>query len=148
MSYKSGKTGGLLKILILFFVLSLSSAIYAQKTEPGFLNFINHPWVDSVFNSLTPEERAAQLIWVAAFSNRDISHEVYLGNLIKDTGIGGLIFFQDQPVKQTEMINYFQSISKVPLLIAEDGEWGIGMRLEDVVKFPFNLPLVQSAMIR
>jgi beta-glucosidase-like glycosyl hydrolase/CubicO group peptidase (beta-lactamase class C family) len=102
---------------------------------------MNHPWVDSVFNSLSAEERIAQLIWVAAFSNRDIGHEVYLSNLIRKSGIGGVIFFQDQVDKQTEMINYFQLISKVPLMVVTDGEWGIGMRLEGIEKFPFQMTL-------
>jgi beta-glucosidase-like glycosyl hydrolase/CubicO group peptidase (beta-lactamase class C family) len=128
-------------ILFTIFFATPGPALKGQDGEPPFLRYLNHPWVDSVFNSLSPEERAAQLIWVAAFSNRDIGHEVYLSNLITQTGIGGLIFFQDQPEKQTEMINYFQRISKVPMLIAADGEWGIGMRLEGVVKFPFQLTL-------
>ncbi len=115
--------------------------ISAQITIPPFLKYLNHPWVDSVMNSLSVEDRVAQLIWVAAFSNRDISHEVYLSDLIKKNAIGGVIFFQNNAPKQTEMINYFQNISKVPLMIVTDGEYGIGMRLADVVKFPFQMTL-------
>ena len=39
------------------------------------------------------------------------------------------------------MINYFRQISKVPLMVVTDGEWGIGMRLEGVVKFPYQMTL-------
>src|SRR5450759_3509445 len=113
----------------------------SQSIDPPFLKYLNHPWVDSVMKSLTIEKRVAQLIWVAAFSNRDISHEVYLSELIKKTGIGGVIFFQNNAPKQAEMINYFQNISKVPLMIVTDGEYGIGMRLENIVKFPFQMTL-------
>jgi beta-N-acetylhexosaminidase len=113
----------------------------AQNTDPPFLKYLNHPWVDSVMNSLTEEQRVAQLIWVAGFSNRDISYDVGLSNLIKNTGIGGVIFFQDNAPKQSEMINYFSNISKVPLMIVTDGEYGIGMRLEGVIKFPFQMTL-------
>jgi beta-N-acetylhexosaminidase len=127
--------------LLLYLLVTLTQKLNAQISDPPFLKYMNHPWVDSVFYSLTPKERIAQLIWVAAFSNRDIAHEVYLSNLIKQTGIGGVIFFQDQPKKQTEMINYFQEISKVPLMIVTDGEWGIGMRLEGVEKFPYQMTL-------
>jgi beta-N-acetylhexosaminidase len=115
--------------------------ISAQTIQPPFLKYLNHPWVDSVMNTLSVEERVAQLIWVAAFSNRDISHEVYLSDLIRNNGIGGVIFFQNNAPKQAEMINYFQSISKVPLMVITDGEYGIGMRLTDVVKFPFQMTL-------
>lgn len=126
---------------VILFALLISLSVSAQKTDPPFLKYMNEPWVDSVFNSLSIEEKVAQLIWVAAFSNRDISHEVYLSNLIQKTGIGGVIFFQDQPEKQSEMINYFQQISKVPLMVITDGEWGIGMRLKEVVDFPYQLTL-------
>lgn len=102
---------------------------------------MNNPWVDSVFKSLTPEQRVAQLIWIAGFSNRDLEYEVNLSEMVKKTGIGGIIFFQDNPEKQTEMINYLRKISSVPLMIGMDGEWGAGMRLQGVVKFPYQMTL-------
>ena len=128
-------------LLILLFLIMTVCNISAQTSDPPFLKYMNHPWVDSVMKSLTTEERVAQLIWVAGFSNRDISHEVYLSELIKKSGIGGIIFFQNNAPKQAEMINYFQKISRVPLMIVSDGEYGIGMRLEKIVKFPFQLTL-------
>jgi beta-N-acetylhexosaminidase len=128
-------------LLVFIFLLSIRNYIVAQNSDPPFLKYLNHPWVDSVLQSLSTEERIAQLIWIAAFSNRDIGYEVNLSNLIKKTGVGGVIFFQDQPVKQTEMINYFHQISKVPLMIVTDGEWGLGMRLEGIIKFPFQMTL-------
>src|SRR4030042_364025 len=128
--------------LLTFFLLSLSaSGVFAQKTDPPFLQYLNHPWVDSVFNALSPEERIAQLIWIDAYSNREIGHEVYISNVIKKTGAGGVIFFEGYTGRQTEMLNYFQSISRVPLIIAEDGEWGLGMRLAEVDKFPWQMTL-------
>jgi beta-N-acetylhexosaminidase len=130
-----------IKYFLIIILTACASNVTAQNSDPPFLKYLYHPWVDSVMNSLTQEERVAQLIWVAAFSNRDISHEVYLSDLIRETGIGGIIFFQDNAPKQSEMINYFQKISKVPLMVVTDGEWGIGMRLEGVVKFPYQLTL-------
>jgi beta-N-acetylhexosaminidase len=127
--------------LILFFVLGLNNRALSQTTDPPFLKYMNHPWVDSVMKSLSTEERIAQLIWVAGFSNRDISYDVGLSNLIRTTGVGGVVFFQDQAVKQSEMINYFREISRVPLMVATDGEWGLGMRLQGVMKFPFQMTL-------
>ena len=126
---------------VLYLFLILVSESPAQRTEPPFLKYLNHPWVDSVLNSMTTEEQCAQLIWVAAYSNRDISHEVYLSDLMRKTGIGGLVFFQDDAARQAEMTNYFRRVSKVPQLIALDGEWGIGMRLRDVVQFPYQMTL-------
>lgn len=128
--------------LLLIVILAVSvSKISAQIGDPPFLKYLNHPWVDSVLNSLSEEEKVAQLIWVAAFSNRDIGHEVYLVDLIRKKGIGGIIFFQDNAAKQSEMINYFQTISKVPLMVVTDGEWGLGMRLQNVSNYPYQMTL-------
>ncbi|MBG0859477.1 MAG: serine hydrolase [Bacteroidales bacterium] len=121
--------------------ISLFAVASAQKTDPPFLKYINHPWVDSVFTSLSTEEKVAQLIWVAAFANNDLEHEVWLSNQVTSTGIGGIIFFSGKADRQAEMINYLQKISKVPLMVVTDGEWGLGMRLEKVVKFPYQLTM-------
>jgi len=98
-------------------------------------------WVDSVFQSLTPEERIGQLFMAAAYSNRGPEHTDALLKLIRQQHIGGLIFFQGTPERQAEMTNYFQSQSKVPLLIALDGEWGPGMRLDGTLRFPYQMTL-------
>jgi beta-glucosidase-like glycosyl hydrolase/CubicO group peptidase (beta-lactamase class C family) len=133
------------KILPAFLSLLLLTAycrnLNAQESEPPFLKYINHPWVDSVYRTLSLEEKVAQLIWIAAYSNRDLEYEAGLSNLVKKTGIGGLIFFQDDAAKQAEMINYIQKISKVPVMVGIDGEWGLGMRLKDVAKFPYQMTL-------
>jgi beta-glucosidase-like glycosyl hydrolase/CubicO group peptidase (beta-lactamase class C family) len=97
--------------------------------------------VDSVFKTLTADERIAQLIMVAAYSNRDQAHIAELSKLIQEQKIGGLVFFQGGPVRQAIMTNQFQAQSKVPLLIAIDGEWGLGMRLDSTIRFPYQMTL-------
>ncbi|MEZ5000023.1 MAG: hypothetical protein R2727_04960 [Bacteroidales bacterium] len=49
--------------------------------------------------------------------------------------MGGLIFFQGDAATEAGLINQYQSVSKVPLAIAMDGEWGPGMRLENIIDF-------------
>jgi beta-glucosidase-like glycosyl hydrolase len=128
-------------IIISLIAIVFWGSLSAQRTDPPFLKYMNHPWVDSVFNKLTPDQRIAQSIWVAAWSNKEIGDEVDLAETIKKYGIGGLIFFQGTPEKQIELTNYYQKISSVPLLIAMDAEWGIGMRLSGVEKFPYQMTL-------
>jgi len=96
-------------------------------------------WADSIFNSLTPEERIAQLIMIRAHSNLGQEHIDKVVSDIRDNKVGGVIFFQGGPVRQASLTNYYQSISKVPLLVAIDGEWGLGMRLDSVISLPRNL---------
>ena len=90
---------------------------------------------------LTPDQRAAQLFMVAAYSNRTRVDEDSISALIQQYGIGGLIFFQGGPGRQARLLNRYQSQAKVPLLVALDGEWGVGMRLDSVVKFPYQMSL-------
>ncbi|QIX60264.1 serine hydrolase [Hymenobacter sp. BT18] len=98
-------------------------------------------WVDSVMLTLTPDQRVAQLFMVAAYSNRQRIDEDSVSALIQQYGIGGLIFFQGGPVRQSRLLNRYQSQSRVPLLVAMDAEWGVGMRLDSVVRFPFQMSL-------
>jgi beta-N-acetylhexosaminidase len=127
--------------LILSILLLVPVVSSAQISEPPFIKYMNHPWVDSVLNTLSPDQRIAQCIWIAGYSNRDISHEVEISDLIREYGVGGIVFFQGTPEKQAELTNYYQKISKVPLLISMDAEWGLGMRLQNVEKFPYQMTL-------
>lgn len=130
------------KLSALIILLSVSLAALAQ---PGRINWDEpNPWVDSVYASLTPDERIAQLIMVAAWSNKDSSHIRDIECHIRELKIGGLIFFKGTPVKQALLTNYYQSVSKVPLLIGIDGEWGLSMRLDSVLTFPRQMVLGSS----
>jgi beta-N-acetylhexosaminidase len=113
----------------------------AAGTAPAFLRYLHSPWVDSLMRTLTPRQRVAQLFMVAAYSNKPVIYQDSISTLIKEYGIGGLIFFQGGPVRQTRLINRFQGQSHVPLLVAMDGEWGAGMRLDSVLRFPYQMSL-------
>ena len=124
--------------LIVFCGIQLNS--YAQQ-QPEFLEYTNSKWVDSIMQDLTPNERIAQLIMVAAYSNRDLKHKEAILKLIKEQKIGGLIFFQGTAKKQVQLMNDYQLVSKVPLLGAIDAEWGLGMRLDNTISFPYQMAL-------
>jgi beta-glucosidase-like glycosyl hydrolase/CubicO group peptidase (beta-lactamase class C family) len=111
-----------------------------KDSDPSFLTD-STSWADSVFNILTPDERIAQLFMVAAYSNKDKSHVDRIKKLIEENKIGGLIFMQGGPIRQANLINEYQSISKVPLMVSIDGEWGLAMRLDSTVKYPWQMTL-------
>lgn len=98
-------------------------------------------WVDSLYNTMTLEEKFGQLFMVAAYSNKDSAHSNAIEKLILDYKIGGLIFFQGGPVRQAKLTNRFQSKSKIPLFIGSDAEWGLGMRLDSTYRYPWNMTL-------
>ena len=128
-------------ILIILTRLISVPVLKSQTADPPFIKYLNHPWVDSVMKTLTVEQQIAQCIWVAGYSNRDVSHEVEMSDIIRKYGIGGIVFFQGTAAKQADLTNYYQKISRVPLLISLDAEWGVGMRLQNVEKFPYQMTL-------
>lgn len=98
-------------------------------------------WVDSIYNRMSLQEKVGQLFMVATYSDRDSTHVNSIKNLIEKHNIGGLIFFQGGPVRQAQQTNLYQSLSKVPLLIGIDGEWGLNMRLDSTSRYPYNMTL-------
>jgi len=126
---------------LLFFLSFITINAYAQKEEYiQSLNQQNH-WVDSVFKKLNRRQRIAQLFFVRAHTDKGVRYEDSVANVIKEQQIGGLVFFQGGPVRQANLINKYQKISSVPLLIAMDGEWGIGMRLDSTISYPYQMTL-------
>ena len=92
-------------------------------------------WVDSLMSTLSLRERIGQLFMVAAYSNKDEQHVAQLQRLVEQ-GIGGVIFFQGGPVRQARITNRLQAKARVPLMVAMDAEWGLGMRLDSTVSYP------------
>ena len=101
----------------------------------------SNSWVDSVFRSLSLEEKIGQLFMVAAYSNRGEAHKKNITKLINQYHLGGLIFFQGSPAKQARLTNHYQQESQTPLLIAMDAEWGLPMRLDSTMAFPKQMTL-------
>lgn len=123
-----------------FLLLSLSSFAQKSGSGPVFLQKPT-PWADSVMTKLSLDEKIGQLFMVAAYSNKDAAHERELRQLIEKHKIGGLIFFQGGPVREAQMYNRLQGSSQLPLWIGIDGEWGISMRLDSTIKFPYQMAL-------
>jgi len=124
------------KILSFLFLFASYSSFAQYKSD-----LKKDQWVDSVFNSLSNEEKIAQLMVVRAHSNLGPDHVASVVNDIKKYNVGALCFFQGGPIRQANLTNYYQSIAKTPLMVTIDGEWGLGMRLDSVAKFPYQLTL-------
>ena len=99
-------------------------------------------WVDSVFNAMTEDQRIGQLFMIRAHSDKGPEHVAQVESLIQNFQVGSLCFFQGTPEKQVELINRYQKLSPLPLMVAIDGEWGLGMRMkESTMSFPRQLML-------
>lgn len=128
-------------VLFLLIVLAIWGKASAQFTidDP-----IEKSWVDSVFQSLTPEQRIAQLVWINTAANKDVARQLKVANLIKKYNLGGVIFFTGNAERQVELTNVYQASAQTPLLVAMDAEWGVGMRLPGVMSFPYNMMMGAS----
>lgn len=113
----------------IFLLLCCLCRIYGQPAS-------NAHWVDSTLNSMTLDEKIGQLLVIAAYSNQNERYEEELENQIRQYHIGGLIFFQGDPVRQVNLTNRYQKIAKYPLIIGMDAEHGVGWRLANAMEFP------------
>ncbi len=127
------------RYLILLMIVFLFNNTVAQDSQ--FVIDKQKTWVDSVMNKLSLEEKIGQLFMVAAYSNKDQKHIDEINYIIKKHKVGGLIFFQGGPGRQANLTNQYQALSKIPLLIAIDGEWGLGMRLDSTISYPRQMML-------
>ncbi|HEX2848634.1 MAG TPA: glycoside hydrolase family 3 N-terminal domain-containing protein [Chitinophagaceae bacterium] len=128
-------------MMICRFLLALliSTPFFAAAQHKSALS--EHEWVDSVFKSLNEEQRIAQLIVVRAHSNLGQDHIDKVTNDIRKYNVGALCFFQGGPVRQANLTNFYQGIAQTPIMVTIDGEYGLGMRLDSVTKFPYQLTL-------
>ncbi|MDA7549585.1 serine hydrolase [Flavobacteriaceae bacterium] len=126
--------------LILFFFSFLSAQeLYPLLSEKDQTN--QKKWVDSIYNSMSIQEKVGQLFMVDVFSKDSKDKTDLINSLIKDYYIGGIIFSKGGPVRQAKLSNQYQKISKTPLLMAMDAEWGLAMRLDSTYAYPWNMTL-------
>jgi beta-N-acetylhexosaminidase len=128
--------------MVRFFWLALAlffgSVAIAQNSS-------KQQWVDSVFNSLSDDERIAQLMVLRVSEKGGAKGPIYyddkVRDLIKRFNVGGVCLFQGPPSKQAAMVNSFQSMAKTPVMVCIDGEYGVGMRFDSVIKVPYQITM-------
>lgn len=125
----------------LIIVICTATSIKAQ--QPSYIDLLKQQpkWVDSVFHRLTKKQRIAQMFFVAAYTNKTEAFTDSIAKVIKKEKVGGLVFFQGGPGRQAILTNQYQKKARVPLLIASDGEWGLGMRLDSTMSYPYQMAL-------
>ncbi|MCC6289539.1 MAG: serine hydrolase [Chitinophagaceae bacterium] len=132
--------------LTLFTLQYLS--IFAQRSS----SLPEQAWVDSVFATLSEDEKIAQLmiVRVSSISNGVVTfYGDEVKNAINTYNIGGICLFQGGPGRQANYLNEFQAIAKTPLLVCIDAENGLGMRMDSVQSLPRQMMMgaVQDAQL-
>ncbi|MDR6301636.1 glycoside hydrolase family 3 N-terminal domain-containing protein [Mesonia maritima] len=130
------------KISLLFFLLSYFFVSSQEKNPLATEDFLMQEiWVDSLYNSLSTEEKIGQLFMVDIFSNKSKAETDKIKALVEEYHIGGIIFSKGGPIQQAKLTNEYQEAAKIPLLIGMDAEWGLAMRLDSTYAFPWNMTL-------
>jgi beta-N-acetylhexosaminidase len=128
-------------LIIGLFSISSTFGAFAQKKT--YLQTLEEPnqWVDSVFKRLSKRQKIAQMFFVRANTNFSKAYQDSVGKVIRRQRVGGLVFFQGGPGRQAILTNKYQSLARVPLLVTSDGEWGLGMRLDSTISYPYQMAL-------
>ena len=134
-----------IRVLLFVLAVTMASHVTARSTRdlPNLFNNVDlvemNNWVDSVFNSLSPEGRIGQLIVADVTPSANDAVRDYVRQLVTKNLVGGLIYERSTMSDQASITNLAQSLATVPLMITIDGEWGLGMRLKEVPNFQRNL---------
>jgi len=88
-------------------------------------------WVDSVLATLSPRDRAAQLVWpqvLADFTPDGSPGWERVAQLVGTHHVGGFVLSVGSPTETGAKVNALQRLSPVPLLFGADYEAGAGFR--------------------
>jgi beta-N-acetylhexosaminidase len=128
-------------ILCLALMTSLISSYGQHRTSLSA-----DAWVDSVFKTLTPDQKIAQLMVIRlsgidGTTHRVVFYDKEVEDAIRKYNVGGICLFQGGPLTQASYINYFQRIAATPILFCIDAENGVGMRMDSVQGLPRQMML-------
>ncbi|MBS4028946.1 MAG: serine hydrolase [Ignavibacteriales bacterium] len=101
-------------------------------------------WSDSVLQSLSLEEKVAQLVMpkvYAYYYAKGTNEYDRLLHLVRDRKVGCIAIFQSDLLEAATLINDLQKEAKVPLLVASDFENGLSMRIRRGTSFPHLMAL-------
>ena len=127
-------------ILILLFSLKINAQYQPKNLSQTDLKKANE-WVNTTYQNLSQDEKLGQLFIVALYTNKGEDYISNVRNIVNNEKIGGLILMQDDAAREINLVNEFQSKSKVPLMIGMDAEWGIFQRIATAHKFPWAMTL-------
>ena len=127
----------------LFLLLGALCYVHAQP-NPLLASDVaaQEQWVDSIYSTMSLDEKIGQLfIPMVRPLSQNPNHIAEMLRLVEEKQVGGVVFSTGHPVLQTKILNQLQAKSRIPLLATLDGEWGVGMRMDSVMDYPWNLTL-------
>jgi beta-N-acetylhexosaminidase len=136
------KSPNMRKFFILCVLVTCIISVHGQHTsDPAAQS-----WVDSIFKTLSGDEKIAQLMVIRMSAIDQANHRIVfydkeVEEAVKKYNVGGICLFQGGPVTQAGYINYFQRLTRTPILFCIDAENGVGMRMDSVMGLPRQMML-------
>ena len=106
-------------------------------------------WADSVLATMSPRDRAAQLVWPQLFGDYTPTSSpgwTRVEQLIAREHVGGFIMSIGSPTETAEKLNAMQRLSALPLIVGADYETGVAFRQRGGYFLPNNIYLGGGTM--
>lgn len=130
------------RVVFLFFIFwSLLYVKSAESSENKRYLSGSEFKIDRIISEMSVREKIAQLFIVAFSSDNQDKSTIESIEMVQKEGIGGVILMNSELEEGVEMINYLQSVSRIPLLVTIDGEWGPSMRFDTLIQYPRQMQL-------
>lgn len=133
------------KKLSLFLLFLAPSLFSLAQVSPTLLKKVEqkqmNQWVDSTYRSMTLDQKVGQVFMMMLPGGNTSANRNRIATLVEDQHIGGIFFTRSTIQNYASLVNYAQSLATVPLLVGIDGEWGLGMRINDTTPWPKNMML-------
>ena len=120
-----------IQTLAIGFVAASCTTLGGGATGSSQSGSTSASWTDSVLASMTPRERAAQIVWPSVFGDYvsgDSPQWRRLTQYVEQEKVGGFTISVGSPTEVAAKLNGLQAMSKVPLLFGADLEAGAGFR--------------------
>ncbi len=120
--------------------------LYAIIIVAMFPGYVNCSYTEKIVSAMTLEQKIAQLIIPGVCINNVESIDAIRALIVKYE-CGGILLLNDvtrsriTPCEQSRIVFELQQYSRIPLMVMQDCEWGLGMRLDNAVPFPKNAQL-------
>lgn len=125
-----------MKQLFFALLICISLSLFGQNDSKDKKNKTKDKEINSLISQMSLREKVGQLIMIGA--DTDLNKK-YCEKILKDIDsnkVGGVCFFKGKSDNLPKLIEKYNSICKIPLLVSIDAEWSLSMRLHDLTPFP------------
>ncbi len=129
------------KIILVTGLLVFSTLLFAQQPDPFYKDSVTEALVDRMYKAMTLDEKIGQLFMMRIPSEFNEENKKLVDHYLEDLHLGGVGYLKGHPTDHLLFNNYINQKAKIPPIIAIDAEWGLAMRLDSVLPYPWFMTL-------